>query len=255
MLHALWLSAALGSLSPPPPASPSTPLWLFGCVLALALAWALLYRRSEAIVTQLFEAHCSADARRSRYPPGRHDKPTRAIDPPEILRNIDEAWAYHTLPDGRRLFWLRLLPEGKPRAVVAFFHGFEDHASFSLYNTARAFVEHTGCVALLLDQPGHGRSDGLHALVPDWMRHLRAIEHWCDAVATPERQARAGDGEGEATPLPLFAFGSSMGGAIAISLAVRRPAFFDGLMLIAPMVYIIIFTNLTSTTLAAKTDA
>jgi acylglycerol lipase len=88
-------------------------------------------------------------------------------------------------------------------------------------------------VALLLAQPGHGRSDGLHALVASWQAHLAAVEHWCDAVAAPAR--RRDDGAGEAR-LPLFAFGSSMGGALAISLALRRPAFFDGLMLVAPMV-------------------
>ncbi|KAG8462493.1 hypothetical protein KFE25_010318 [Diacronema lutheri] len=208
--------------------------------VAFVLAWLALRAFSEAIVAYLFESHASANARRSRYPPGQHDRPTPAIEPPEHRREIHESWAFHKLPDGRRLWWQRLLPDGRPRAVVIFLHGFEDHSSFSLYNTARAFAEHTGCVALLVDQPGHGRSDGLHALVPDWTTHLIAIEHWCDTVCAPERRAHAPSAghadAGAEEPLPLFAFGSSMGGAIAVSLAMRRPDFFSGLMLIAPMV-------------------
>ncbi|KAJ1638598.1 hypothetical protein T492DRAFT_858035, partial [Pavlovales sp. CCMP2436] len=117
-----YVSAAASPPTLAASAAPSVPLWLGGCALALLLAWGLLHRCSEAIVTHLFEAHCSAASRRGCYPPGQHDKPTRAIDPPEQLRVVEEAWAYHTLKDGRRLWWLRLLPEGKPRAVVAFFH-------------------------------------------------------------------------------------------------------------------------------------
>lgn len=214
-----------------------TPIVVVLGLVFCALAFLVLGRFSEAIVTYLFESHSSATTRRSCYPPGQHDRPTPAIDPPEERREIAEAWAYHKLPDGRRLWWLRLLPAGRPRAVVLFLHGFEDHSSFSLYNTAKAFAEHTGCVALLVDQPGHGRSDGLHALVTCWEAHMRAVEDWCDAVCVPERLAHATAGaDGERLPLPLFAFGSSMGGALAISLAMRRPTFFDGLMLIAPMV-------------------
>lgn len=211
-------------------------IWLPLVCLVLACTWFTLSVFSELIVTRLFEPRSSAAARRTRHPPGQHGRPTPAVEPPAKRRELAESWHYHALPDGRRLSWLRILPEGQPRAVVLFLHGFEDHSAFSLHNTARAFAEHTGCVALLLDQPGHGCSDGLHALVPCWEAHLRAVEHWCDAVCAPERAAAAGGAGGGLEPLPLFAFGSSMGGALAISLAMRRPAFFDGLMLIAPMV-------------------
>lgn len=47
-----------------------------------------------------------------------------------------------------------------------------------------------------------------------------------------------GEGVAAAAQLPLFAFGSSMGGACALSLAMRRPALFKGLLLVAPMVRI-----------------
>lgn len=77
--------------------------------------------------------------------------------------------------------------------------------------------------------PGHGRSDGLHALVPDWSQHLEALGHWCDYVCSLLR------GQVGGAPLPLFLFGSSMGGAVAMGLALRRPESFSGLMLVAPM--------------------
>lgn len=200
-------------------------------VAVVAVCWFFLSTYSEQILS-LLEPQGSGDARRKAFPPGKHLHPTPVLGPPEKdAPELDWDSRLHKLPSGRSIWWQRIWPKSrKPTAVVVFIHGFADHADFALYNAARAFVEYTGCAALLVDMPGHGRSDGLHGWVPDWPSHLNALDHWCGAVCTAE-QGRYGGGK-----LPLFLFGSSMGGAVAISLALRQPHRFAGLILVAPMV-------------------
>lgn len=200
-------------------------------VVLLAVAWFFLSQYSEQIV-EYFEVRGSGEARRQAFPPGKHEHPTPVMGPPEqdVLQLSWDSFL-HSLPNGKKIWWQKIWPKDRaPKAVVAFIHGFADHADFSLYNAARAFAEHTGCVALLVDMPGHGRSDGLHGLVPDWPAHLNALDHWCSSVCIAEQRKYGG------SKLPLFLFGSSMGGAVAIGLALRQPNRFAGIMLIAPMV-------------------
>jgi alpha-beta hydrolase superfamily lysophospholipase len=65
-----------------------------------------------------------------------------------------------------------------------------------------------------------------------WTSVIADLEHWCDHVVVPARMPTAGP------PLNAFAYGQSMGGAVLLDLAMRKPTRFDGLILTAPMVRI-----------------
>ena len=62
--------------------------------------------------------------------------------------------------DGLNLFYQALLPEGTPRASIAYFHGGGGHSGQPTY---AYFVPHfveKGYAMYGLDQRGHGRSEG-----------------------------------------------------------------------------------------------
>lgn len=179
-------------------------------------------------------SYVSADARRAAFPTSvPYPVPTRPLDnrPPFSLG--PESDGFFALPDGMRLWWRSISPVRAPAGVMCFFHGYGDHSSFAMIQLAREYVSELGFVALLVDMPNHGRSDGVHVLVRDWAALLDAMELWCDAVCEPARVAQPGKPK-----LPFFGYGQSMGGAVLIDLAMRKPDRFAGLVLLAPMVKI-----------------
>lgn len=202
-------------------------------VAALVVVFLLLEYLSEVILERFIEPYNSADARRARHPPGSHPHPTPPLETTDFVRRaaVVEGRTFAVVR-GKKIFWQRLAPaQAPPTCIVVFFHGFEDHSDFALYNTACLFVERMAVIALLVDLPGHGRSDGLHGLVRDWRDLEGTVRDWLDITLEQERFHIG-------FALPLFAFGSSMGGAIAVSAALDRPQRFQGLLLVAPMLRI-----------------
>jgi pimeloyl-ACP methyl ester carboxylesterase len=90
------------------------------------------------------------------------------------------------------------------------------HAAGSNANVWRRQVEHFGAVhsALALDLPGHGRSSGVEGLA--------SIGDYAACVAAFARQLRL---------RPAVAVGRSMGGAIAVTLALDHPRHVKALVL------------------------
>lgn len=181
-------------------------------------------------------SYVSADGRRAAFPTHvPYPEPTRALTsrPPFALGA--ESDGFFALPDGQRLWWRQLRPARvQPTAVCVFFHGYGDHSSFHLIQTAREYVAELGMVAFLVDMPSHGRSDGVYVLLRDWTALLVAMEQWCDAVCEPARVLDPNSPD--KSKLPMFAYGMSMGGAVLIDLAMRKPERFAGIVLTAPMV-------------------
>ncbi|KAK1286651.1 hypothetical protein QJS10_CPB20g00865 [Acorus calamus] len=76
-----------------------------------------------------------------------------------------------------------------------------------------------------IDYEGHGKSSGLQAYIPsfdalidDCLDHFTSI---CERVENKKKQR--------------FLFGASMGGAVALLLHLKRPTFWNGAILVAPM--------------------
>lgn len=135
--------------------------------------------------------------------------------------------SYFTPPGGRRLFTRAWRPrgDGAPRALVFMVHGYGNDISWTFQSTA-VFLARSGFACFAADLPGHGRSHGLRAFVPDLDSAIADLLAFFRSVR--RREEHAG--------LPCFLFGESMGGAICLLIHLRTPPEeWAGAVLVAPM--------------------
>ena len=129
---------------------------------------------------------------------------------------------YFTTPDDFRLLQRRWLPDQEASAAVIVVHGFIEHSG-RYTSLAERFNEY-GLAVDALDLRGHGRSEGQRALVYSFDEYLTDVE------TLLERVRRREPGK------PVFLFGHSMGGLIALLFALQRPTDLQGLVVSAPAV-------------------
>jgi alpha-beta hydrolase superfamily lysophospholipase len=137
--------------------------------------------------------------------------------------------SYFTTPDegARRLFTRAWRPRApaRPKALVFMVHGYGNDISWTFQSTA-VFLARSGFACFAADLPGHGRSHGLRAFVPDLDAAVADILAFFRAVRAREEHAG----------LPCFLFGESMGGAICLLIHLRTPPEeWAGAVLVAPM--------------------
>lgn len=125
--------------------------------------------------------------------------------------------------DGLKIFTKYWRPSEKPpRALVFICHGFGEHCS--RYEKLGNALADVGCLAFSHDHVGHGHSDGERVQVSDFDLYLRDVFQHIDQVSA--------DNAG----IPIFMFGHSMGGTIAILSVIDRPDFFTGAVFSGPSV-------------------
>ncbi|XP_010905633.1 caffeoylshikimate esterase [Elaeis guineensis] len=136
--------------------------------------------------------------------------------------------SFFASPGGFSLFTRSWLPSSSPpRALVCMIHGYGNDISWTFQATP-IFLACHGFACCALDLPGHGRSPGLRAFLPD----LSAVADDCLTYFDSVRRSP------ELRGLPCFLYGESMGGALCllIHLRDRRPeAGWRGAVLVAPM--------------------
>ena len=111
-----------------------------------------------------------------------------------------------------------------PRAVALVFHGLGAHGKFPTVRFAAEMLASEGCAVYAMDLPGHGESPGLRGYIGS------ADELVEDAsAATAEARRRHPN-------LPLFLIGSSLGGALALSVSLRDDQPIAGVVLLAPLI-------------------
>jgi alpha-beta hydrolase superfamily lysophospholipase len=120
-----------------------------------------------------------------------------------------------------QLFGQAWLPEQPPRAVVALVHGFGEHGGRYTY-LAEALTG-AGYVLSTFDHRGHGRSPGLRGHVDRADQFLADIK--ASLVVAKDL----------APAVPLFLFGHSMGGLLALNYAIRSPEGLFGVIASAPL--------------------
>ncbi|MEE6502166.1 hypothetical protein FKM82_004429 [Ascaphus truei] len=109
-----------------------------------------------------------------------------------------------------------------PRALLFVVHGAGEHCC--RYDDLAQVLTGLNCLAFSHDHVGHGQSEGERMTVSDFQVFVR------DGLQHVDIMKKAHPG------LPVFVCGHSMGGAISILMASERPADFDGLILISPLV-------------------
>ncbi|HVC41344.1 MAG TPA: lysophospholipase [Candidatus Saccharimonadales bacterium] len=139
-----------------------------------------------------------------------------AGDAPEIRAEEDG----FTGVRGLRIHTRTWLPAGPPAGVVVIAHGFAEHGGRYAAVAARLVA---GDIAVrAADHRGHGLSEGRRTSVV-------RFEDYVDDLTTVIAQARA-----RWPSSRLVLLGHSMGGLIALDLAVRPASAVDGLVLSAP---------------------
>ena len=112
---------------------------------------------------------------------------------------------------GSRIWTRGWIPARKPAAAIVLVHGIGEHTG--RYDHVGAGLAAKGYVVLSFDLPGHGRSDGRRG-------HIRSYE-----VVMEEIEARIADARCRYPGVPVFVYGHSLGGNLALTfaLAARKP--------------------------------
>jgi len=125
--------------------------------------------------------------------------------------------------DGTRLFWQAWLPDQPPAAgVVVLVHGAGEHGG--RYGFLGERLAAAGFATYAMDHRGHGRSDGPRAFIDRLDLLVEDLRLFLD---------RVGDEHPDATP---FLIGHSLGGAVAVTYALRYGETIAGLVLSDPAV-------------------
>jgi alpha-beta hydrolase superfamily lysophospholipase len=120
-----------------------------------------------------------------------------------------------------QLYAQAFVPAGPVRAVVALVHGFGEHGG--RYTYLGEALTAAGFALSTFDHRGHGHSPGLRGHVDKWDEFLTDIGASLD-VAKALAPAK-----------PLFLFGHSMGGLLALNYAIRSPGELCGVIASAPL--------------------
>jgi alpha-beta hydrolase superfamily lysophospholipase len=121
---------------------------------------------------------------------------------------------------GARLYWRGCRPNGKPCGSVVLLHGWGEHV-----DRYGALIEHLvsrDYAVWSLDLRGHGRSTGPRGHLASWREFREDVHRFLDIVLAQQPDA------------PLFLYGHSMGGLIALEYVAREPRDIAGAILSAP---------------------
>jgi alpha-beta hydrolase superfamily lysophospholipase len=124
--------------------------------------------------------------------------------------------------DGLQLQRYTWLPQGEPKALVAVVHGFGEHGR-RYGNLVEALLPRGFAVASY-DLRGHGRSPGPRGLILSWDEYRQDTQTFLELLGAEHPRP------------PLFLYGHSMGGLIALDYAIRRPEGLGGVIASAPAV-------------------
>ncbi|XP_010558754.1 PREDICTED: caffeoylshikimate esterase-like [Tarenaya hassleriana] len=127
---------------------------------------------------------------------------------------------------GLKLFtqWWTPRSPSRPIGLVAVLHGFTFESSWFVELTSILFAE-SGFITVAIDLQGHGFSDGLTGYVPD----INPVVDDCISFFQSFRELHA------PPDLPCFLYGESLGGAIALYIAIKEKSRWDGLVLSGAM--------------------
>lgn len=123
--------------------------------------------------------------------------------------------------EGAELFFRWWAPPDPRRAVVAVVHGFGEHGG--RYAHVGRHMAARSVAAYALDLRGHGRSAGRRGHVGSWEQYREDVRRFLLELRTREPGT------------PLFLLGHSMGGLVALDVALHHPEGLRGLVAASPI--------------------
>ncbi|KAI5659890.1 hypothetical protein M9H77_28683 [Catharanthus roseus] len=126
---------------------------------------------------------------------------------------------------GLKLFTCRWLPKNvEPKALVFLCHGYAMECSISMKDTGIRLAN-AGFAVYGMDYEGHGKSSGLAGYVPSFDDLVNDVsEHYSNVCERKENVKKM-----------RILVGESMGGAVVLLLHRKKPEYWDGAVLVAPM--------------------
>ncbi|XP_077247546.1 caffeoylshikimate esterase-like [Tasmannia lanceolata] len=126
---------------------------------------------------------------------------------------------------GMVLFTCRWLPANQnPKALIFLCHGYAMECSISMEGTGTQLAK-AGYAVYGVDYEGHGKSSGLQGYIPSFDDLVNDCSDYFTSIC-----------EKKENKMKLrYLLGESMGGAVVLRLHRKKPKFWDGAVLVAPM--------------------
>lgn len=126
---------------------------------------------------------------------------------------------------GLRLFTCRWVPENQePKALIFLCHGYAMECSISMKGTATQLAN-AGFAVYGVDYEGHGKSSGLQGFVPSFDDLVDDCSDYFTSICERKENKKK----------KRYLLGESMGGAVVLLLHRKKPTYWDGAVLVAPM--------------------
>lgn len=123
---------------------------------------------------------------------------------------------------GQKLHYRAWESAGSPKAHIVIVHGYAEHGD--RYAELAGSLSSQGFYIWAADHYGHGQSAGLRADVPRFELFAEDLSKFIDQVVLPETKNT-----------PLFLYGHSMGGAIALLYSLEHQENLRGVILSGPL--------------------
>ncbi|KAK8959916.1 hypothetical protein KSP40_PGU012691 [Platanthera guangdongensis] len=126
---------------------------------------------------------------------------------------------------GLRLFTCRWVPEKQdPKSLILLCHGYGMECSISMRITGIRLAK-AGFAVYGIDYRGHGKSAGLQGYIPNFDELVNdCAKYYTSVCELPQNKNKM-----------RFLLGESMGGAVVLLLHRKKPSFWHGAVLVAPM--------------------
>ncbi len=134
------------------------------------------------------------------------------------MQHADFSWRSGS--DQIKLFGQVWTPIEEPIAVIALVHGMGEHSG--RYRRLAEFFTSHNIAVITFDQRGHGRSEGKRGHITHFNQLLEGIEELVDRANLRFKHK------------PIFLYGHSMGGNVALNYALKKPSAIKGVIATGP---------------------